>query len=81
MPKNLSKLLLPFQMAIVVEEHSQYGGLASSILEHLALDPQISKIPKIRSISLKDQFALSEHGLADHQLLARVKRIVASQGK
>ena len=87
LPKNLPKLTAPFKTLIVVEEHSRHGGLASAILERLALDPKISRIPKIRSLSLEDkfselcgsyQYALSEHGLSDSQLPGRIKQIVES---
>ncbi|HEX4048143.1 MAG TPA: transketolase C-terminal domain-containing protein [Elusimicrobiota bacterium] len=78
--------LAPFGRAIVVEEHSVYGGLASAILERTAEDGAPSKLPVFRSIGLADrfselcgsyQYALSEHDLDDVRLLARVKSLVA----
>ncbi len=80
-------VLAPFRRAIVVEEHSRHGGLASAILERTAEESAPTKIPLIRSIGLQDrfshlcgsyQYALSEHGLDDRALRARVAELAAA---
>lgn len=75
----------PFKRAIVVEEHSRHGGLASAILERTAEDGAPSKLPFFRSLALEDRFselcgsyqhALSEHSLNDRRLRERVAALV-----
>ena len=81
-PTDLAKQIAPFSQLIVLEEHSVHGGLTSAICEHLCLN-QLN-IPKISSLTLLDkftefagdyQFALSEHGMSDPEVMAKVKSI------
>ena len=82
---GILKTLAPFRSAVVVEEHSAHGGLASALLERTAENGAPKRIPLIRSLSLADrfselcgsyQFALSEHALDDASLLRRVSAAV-----
>lgn len=81
---GLAGLLKPFGRIIVVEEHSREGGLASSVADRLAeAGPQ--PFPRFHALCLRDQFAekagsyqyaLSEHGLDDGQVRARVRALL-----
>jgi len=82
---DILQTLSPFRRAIVVEEHSRHGGLASAVLERTAEESAPSRIPLIRSVALEDRFsercgsyqhALSEHKLDDSQLLARISTLI-----
>lgn len=79
---SLKKILSRFRVVLVLEEHSRYGGLFSTITE-LTADEAIR--PRVRSLSLGEHFsercgsyqhALSEHGIADAQLPGRVKELL-----
>jgi transketolase len=72
-----------FGRLIVLEEHSRYGGLASALMDAFAEHGK--RLPEVRVLSLEDkfsdrcggyQYALSEHGLADAQILERVGALV-----
>ncbi len=75
--------LNPFTDIIVLEEHSHCGGLASALAELFCKMPPPA--PRIRAIALDEkfasrcgshQYALSEHGMADHQLEARIVELL-----
>ena len=87
-PKPLHESLLEkvsgFETLVVIEEHSRHGGLAS-LISTLYSD-QGQRAPLIRSIALEEKFALrcgsynyalSEHDLADEQILARVSKMIS----
>ncbi|HTB34273.1 MAG TPA: transketolase C-terminal domain-containing protein [bacterium] len=83
---GLAGLLKPFATVIVVDEHSREGGLASSVADRLA-EAGPNPFPRFVAITLADQFAdkvgsyqyaLSEHGLSDTQVRARVQAILAA---
>jgi transketolase len=82
---GIEKQLTSFSNLIVLEEHSRYGGLASALAENLC--ELSSRIPRIRSIALGDkfaehcgsyQYALSEFGMADHQIEGRILGLLES---
>ena len=82
---KVGSMLKPFKTVIVVEEHSQHGGLASTLLESLASSGE--RRLKVHSLGLEArftercgsyQFALSEHGLSDTQLRKRIKGLLKS---
>ncbi len=69
------KIISEYQQIDIFEEHSRYGGLTSAILDGL-IENKMS-IPTFQVFCLKSKFsetcgsyqhALSEHGIADHQL-------------
>lgn len=77
-------ILARFGRVIVVEEHSRHGGLGSAILE--SLSEKSPTIPRVHILGLEDrftercgsyQFALSEHGLSDAQIRARVSALIS----
>jgi transketolase len=81
---GLAGLLKPFATVIVVDEHSREGGLASSVADRLA-EAGPNPFPRFVALTLADQFAdkvgsyqyaLSEHGLSDAQVRARVQGIL-----
>jgi transketolase len=81
-PKNLASQLADFNKVVVIEEHSRYGGLCSALLDAACENGE--RLPKITSLSLKDQFAekcgsyqyaLSEHDLSDEQLFLRLAEL------
>jgi transketolase len=83
--QSLFKLLRPFRQAIVVEEHSASGGLASAIMDASLRAKKPAPLPRLRSLALEEkfselcgsyQFALSEHGLDDRRLKSRVRALV-----
>lgn len=76
-------MLAEFGDLIVVEEHARTGGLATALAETLC--ERGGAVPRIRAIALDEKFAercgcyeyaLSEHGLADAQIMARVADLV-----
>jgi len=78
-PKSILGELILYGKLIIVEEHSRYGGLCSTILDAFAENNM--PIPLTTSISLKPQFAkkcgsyqyaLSEHQLDDKSLKIRI---------
>lgn len=82
---ELTKLLATAQRIWVLEEHSRYGGLASTVADAL-IDVGLC-VPPMKIWSLKDQFvhtcgsyqhALSEHDLSDKQVLASFKKLLSS---
>jgi transketolase len=85
---GLAGLLKPFSTIIVVDEHSREGGLASSVADRLA-EAGPNPFPRFVAVTLADkfaekvgsyQYALSEHGLSDAQVRARVLGIIADAG-
>lgn len=87
-PEDLLAVLLPASRVIVVEEHAGVGGLWSSIIEHMARRPDISRqLPAVQSVALRSKFttcagtwqhALSEHGLSDEQLVCTLRDLCFS---
>jgi len=80
-PEELLNTILNYEKIFVMEEHHRSGGLYSAITEEAFLS-DAEKLPKIFSISLKDQFAnhcgsheyaLPEHDLTNTQVLSFVK--------
>jgi len=74
-----------FRDLIVLEEHVRAGGLASTLAETLCERGGV--IPRIRVIALEEkfaercgsyQYALSEHGMADDQIMVRVASLLES---
>jgi transketolase len=72
-----------FDIVVILEEHSRYGGLASALMD--ALVEHEKRLPDIRVLSLEDkfsdlcggyQYALSEHKLADVQVVERIRAFV-----
>jgi transketolase len=84
--KDIDRLTEGFGMLIILEEHSRYGGLASALMDSYSENSK--RLPDVRVLSLEDkfsdrcgdyQYALSEHGLADTQILARVGALVSGK--
>lgn len=82
---EIGALISPYPLAFVLEEHSRYGGLSSCLAEYFCERGGV--IPKLKTLSLKDQFAekcgsyqfaLSEHDLSDEQIEARVRAVLAT---
>jgi transketolase len=80
-PGELTRMLAGFLQALVLEEHSRYGGLFSSLAELLA--EHDGPKPLLKSIALEDkfadrcgsyQYALSEHQMSDPQIEERITR-------
>lgn len=80
---EIINLVHGFKRIIVVEEHSRFGGLASTLLEFLS--ERLLFIPQVYSLGLNDkfsercgsyQYALSEHGLSDQQLFQRIGNLL-----
>ena len=80
---EIAAALKPFSSIVVVEEHSRRGGLASALAEIFCERPQ--PIPRVQAVALKEkfsercgthQYALSEHGMADDQLKARIAALL-----
>jgi transketolase len=78
---GLAGLLAPFGKVITVEEHSLHGGLYSLVCEALVAGRPWA-LPIVTGLALKEQFAqkvgswqyaLSEHGMDDAQIRARVQ--------
>lgn len=83
---NTVQLLAPFKRLIVIEEHSRYGGLASTLTDTF-VDEGVP-LPNIKVLSLQDhfakysgayQYALSEHDLSDTAIRDRVRAILQGQ--
>lgn len=83
---NTVALLAAFKRLIVIEEHSRYGGLASTLTD--AFVDQGVPLPCIKVLSLQDhfaehcgsyQYALSEHDLSDTAIRNRVRAILQGQ--
>lgn len=75
--------LAEFHDLIVVEEHARTGGLATTLAEVLC--ERGGAIPRVRALALEEKFAdrcgcyeyaLSEHGMADDQIMARVAALL-----
>ena len=68
--KELVEALSSAREIWVLEEHSRYGGLASSVADAM-LDAGLS-VPRLKVWSLKDHFVHScgsyQHALSEHQL-------------
>ncbi|MES2962980.1 MAG: transketolase C-terminal domain-containing protein [Bdellovibrionota bacterium] len=83
-PREWVKSILPdFERVIVIEEHSRFGGVCSALMD-AACEAGI-RPPLMTSLSLQDkfadkcgsyQYALSEHGMNDEQILSRVQVLV-----
>lgn len=80
---DLLRMLSNFERIIVLEEHSRHGGLTSALLD--LFSEFADKIPLIRGITLGDkfsklcggyQYALSEHGLSDPEIIPRVQALL-----
>jgi transketolase len=72
-----------FKTWAVLEEHSRYGGLFSSVAERMCEQSHIR--PRVVSLSLQDkfaehcgsyQYALSEHELSDQDLEKRLQQLL-----
>jgi transketolase len=72
-----------FKTWAVIEEHSRYGGLFSSIAEKMCAQSAIR--PRVISLSLQDkfaescgsyQYALSEHELSDRDIETRLLKLL-----
>lgn len=81
--KSILEIATDFKRVIVVEEHSIYGGLGSSICEVLAGNKNIS----IRVIGIKDQFGKSScnyedlldfYGLTEKNIILAAEDILKS---
>lgn len=81
--ENTVNLLAPFKRLIVLEEHSRYGGLTTTITDAF-IDEGVPP-PRIKVLSLQDhfaehcgsyQYALSEHELSDTAIQERVRTIL-----
>jgi transketolase len=84
MDPKIAQVLTEYTSVVVLEEHSRYGGLYSSLCEHLCESGL--KLPRMHSLSLTDhfvhrcgsyQFALSEHGMSDPQVESRVIELLS----
>jgi transketolase len=84
---GIFELLRPFRQAIVVEEHSAVGGLASAIMDASLRAEDRAPLPRLRGLALEEkfsklcgshQFALSEHALDDVRLKSRVREFVGA---
>jgi transketolase len=84
--ENTLALLAPFKRLIVIEEHSRYGGLTSTLTD--AFVDEGVPLPHIKVLSLQDhfaehcgsyQYALSEHSLSDPAIRERVRGILKAQ--
>ena len=84
--ENTVALLAPFKRLIVIEEHSRYGGLTSSLTD--AFVDKSVPVPRINVLSLQDhfaehcgsyQYALSEHNLSDSDVRERMRDILKAQ--
>jgi len=82
---DIDRFIEGFDRLIILEEHSRYGGLASAIMD--ACSENGTRLPHIRALSLEDkfsercgdyQYALSEHGLADTQIIERVGALLSA---
>ncbi len=82
---SLFASLRSFRQAVVVEEHSAVGGLASAIMDASVRPENAVALPRLRALSLDEkfsklcgsyQFALSEHGLDDARLKSRIHDLV-----
>lgn len=80
---DIDHFIKGFKMIVVLEEHSRYGGLASALMDAFA--EQEKRLPDVRVLSLADkfsdrcggyQYALSEHQLADTQVIERIGALV-----
>jgi len=81
--RDIDRFTEGFGRLIILEEHSRYGGLASALMDAFA--EHELRLPEVRVLSLDDkfsarcggyQYALSEHGLADAQVIERVGTLV-----
>ncbi|WP_051278149.1 transketolase family protein [Solimonas flava] len=81
--ENAIGLLSSFQRIIVLEEHSRYGGLASSLTDAF-IDAGVA-VPRVQVLSLQDhfaehcgsyQYALSEHQLSDADVQQRLRGLM-----
>ncbi len=79
--QDLINRVASYETVIVVEEHSQHGGLFSTLAEECV---KRYGAPQIIPLTLKDQFAdkcgsyqyaLSEHDLSDDRVLIRINKI------
>lgn len=82
--ENTVELLAGFKRLIVVEEHSRYGGLTSSLTDAF-VDADVA-LPRIKVLSLQEhfaersgsyQYALSEHELSDDAIRSRLHKLLA----
>lgn len=88
LPDELADMCRSAVKVIVVEEHAGTGGLWTSVVEQAARRRDASPRPMvIESVSLEQAFtktggswqqALREHGLADEQLLTRLRDHLAA---
>ncbi len=85
-PQQLAKSLLRFQFLVILEEHSRFGGLFSSLAETMS-EMEAKDRPRFFSLSLKNQFAekcgsyqyaLAEHALSDRDIERRLLEIIHS---
>lgn len=83
---ELTELVAPFRQVMVLEEHSRYGGLAAAVMDLLFEQNHLSTT--VHTLALKDhfmercgsyQYALSEHGMSDAQLLSRIRELLAKR--
>lgn len=81
--ENAVSLLSTFKRIIVLEEHSRYGGLTSSLTDAF-VDEGVA-VPRIQVLSLQDhfaehcgsyQYALSEHRLSDTDVKQRLHTLL-----
>jgi transketolase len=80
---NIFELGKKFTTWAILEEHSRYGGLFSSIAERMCEQSEVH--PRMVSLSLQDkfaehcgsyQYALSEHELSDKDLEKRLHALL-----
>jgi transketolase len=82
-PDSSVRLLSAFKYLVTFEEHSRFGGMTSSIADVFC---QVGEpLPRVYAYTLKDkfsehcgshQYALSEHGLSDEQLIASLRALI-----
>ena len=82
-PMDSLRTLASFEHLVVVEEHSRFGGLCSSLLD--AFCESGLRAPRMTSLSLQEkfaekcgsyQYALSEHAMDDVSIMSRVRQAV-----
>ena len=81
--EEIGALASSYGTAFVIEEHSRFGGLSSSLAEYFC--ERAGRHPRIRTLSLEDkfahfcgsyQYALSEHGMSDEQISTRIEAML-----